>query len=106
MNIRDIKNKSQFFSVAAMSLGALFSASSANAAGQYYTKINAHTYYIYADKGTCISEQDACWKSNFCGTTLYAHEVVFNLIADKLKHNWEVRVSRTSDSQVACTLKN
>lgn len=101
-----MKKKFQFFSVAAMSLGAMFSASLANAAGQYYTKINAHTYYIYADKGTCVSEQGDCWKSNFCGSTLYAHEVVINLIADKLKHNWEVRVSRTNDYQVACTLKN
>lgn len=89
---------------AALSIGAMFSAGAAFAGGPYYTKFNAHTYYIYADVNSCDAEQGNCHQANFCGTTLYAREDVMNLIADQLNRNQDVRVMQTSSSQVVCTL--
>lgn len=98
------KKKSTIAVTMALAVGAMFSAGAAFADGKYYTKFNAHTYYIYANLGTCEAEAGNCYQSNFCGTTLYAREDVMNLIADALKRNDDVRVLQTSNSQVVCTL--
>ena len=105
MKIHIGKKTIKLAAITALGAGILLSGGMAHAAGRYYTKINAHTYYIYTTSANCYSENNQCHKSSFCGTTLYARTSTMNLIADKLRHNFEVRISRTSNSQLACTLK-